>query len=87
MDPKSEQYKKALSLTDAVGVIHDYLDKHNVYWARSPEAVVSELVMETATHGLTYGRAVEILRTAETEKMHGLANKGLKFIEQEWKKL
>ena len=89
MDPKSKQYQQPKSVFLLIAVIDEYFSRPNsklTYWSKTPRQVQIELIAAAdENYHVMFGKAVEILRTAKTDKLVGTANRGIAWIEQEWK--
>jgi hypothetical protein len=89
MDPNSKIYNTEISVIYILKSISSWFEKKHLYhWSRTPDEVMGEFLQHGIDNGkfIKYGEAVKILRTAETAKMSGPANRGIEFLVQEWKK-
>jgi hypothetical protein len=86
---------KMIPLEAAIQVIANWWDKDPTFhWEKSPAWVINKM-LEAVDDGIDdgqpllipYEKAVSILQQAETSKMDGPANKGMRYIKDEWKKL
>ena len=86
---------KMIPLEVAIQVITNWWDKDPTFhWEKTPAWVINKLleaVDDDVDDGqpllIPYAKAVSILKQAETTKMDGPANKGMRYIQDEWKKL
>ena len=100
-DPKTfalvdkPQKIKMIPLEAAIQVITNWWDKDPTFhWEKNPAWVINKLleaVDDDVDNGqpllIPYEKAVSILKQAETTKMDGPANKGMRHIKDQWKKL
>ena len=85
---------KMIPLEAAITVITNWWDKDPTFhWEQTPAWVILKLLEAVEDEGsgdallIPYVTAVSILKQAETVKMDGPANKGMHYIQDEWKKL
>lgn len=85
MKPKQKQ--KEILVTDAIQAIDDFLATgRDYYWSKSPEWV-KEKILSLSTDGrITYNLAARALESASTPKCHGVANRGMVNIREQWRK-
>lgn len=73
---------------DAINIIECWLSKKSGhYWSREPFEIIFEIEKFNGKEEkiIPYEIACNILKTAETCKMHGQANKGIIWIKDQWK--
>jgi hypothetical protein len=88
------QKLKLIPVEAAITVITNWWDKDPTFhWKQTPAWVIIKLLESVEDEGygellvIPYERAVSILKEAETTKMDGPANRGMRYIQDEWKKL
>jgi hypothetical protein len=93
-EKKKPQKPKIIPLEAAIQVITNWWDKAPTFhWEQTPAWVIIKMLDAVEDEGsgealvIPYVKAVSILKQAETTKMDGPANKGMRYIQDEWKKL
>ena len=83
------QKEKLIPVEPAIAVITDWWDKDPLFhWDKSPAWVILKMLENVDDDmNISYNKSVSILQEAETSKMDGPANRGMRYIKDEWKKL
>lgn len=77
-----------LAADDAIQIIDEWLSRgRSYYWSKTPSEVKAQLALSEKDGWIDYHLAVRILKSAETSKMHGYANRGVEYIRSEWSKI
>lgn len=75
-------------MTDCLRIFDEWFTKrHSYYWGEEPDRVRARLVANNdGSDMIAYNIAADILRDAETTKMHGRANAGMTWMKEQWLK-
>ena len=84
-----KQQEKLIPAEPAIAVITDWWEKDPTFhWDKSPAWVILKILeFVDEDMNISYNKASAILGEAETSKMDGHANKGMRHIKDQWKKL